>query len=92
VVNSNVLDSVEGTRTPISHPPPHLGYHQSLSIVDSLKRLRASKGARNAFRSLNYNSLDIQRMQFLLLTFDGNVLFEFPAVEMLALHSNAKLM
>jgi hypothetical protein len=71
---------------------PHVGHHQSLNVVNSLKRLRASKGDRNAFRSLNYDSLDIQRMQFLPPTFNGDVFFEFLAVDMLALHSNAKLM
>jgi hypothetical protein len=60
--------------------------------VDSLKRLRASKGARNAFRSLDYNTLDIQRVQFLPPTFDGDVLIELPSVDMSALQSHAKLM
>jgi hypothetical protein len=60
--------------------------------VDSLKRLRASKGARNAFRSLNYDILDIQRVQFLPPTFDRDVLFELLAVDMSALHSHANLM
>jgi hypothetical protein len=92
VVNSSLPDSIEKTPTPISHPPPHVGHQQSLSVVDSLKRLRDSKGARNAFRSLNYNSLDIQRMQFLLPTFNRDVMFEFLPVDMSTLHSHAKLM
>jgi hypothetical protein len=59
--------------------------------VDSLKRLQASKGAKNAFRGLDYNNLDIQRMQFLPLTFNGNVLFELPPVDMSTLQFHAKL-
>jgi hypothetical protein len=60
--------------------------------VDSLKKLRASKGARNAFRSLDYNILDMQRVEFLPLTFNGDILFELPLVDKSTLHFHAKLM
>jgi hypothetical protein len=53
----------------------------SLSIVDSLKRIRASKGARNVFKTLDFDTLDIQRVQFLPPTFNGDVLFELPPVD-----------
>jgi hypothetical protein len=92
LLNSTPLDSIERTPTPISHPATNVGQKQFLSVVDSLKRLQASKGAKNAFRSLDYNTLDIQRMQFLPPTFNGDVLFELPLVDMLALQSHAKLM
>jgi hypothetical protein len=62
LVSSTHPNSIERTPTPISYPPFHVGHHQSLNVVDSLKGLRASKGARNAFRSLNYDSLHIQRV------------------------------
>jgi hypothetical protein len=80
------------TPTPSSHPLPNIGHQQSLNIVDSLKKLRASKGARIAFRSLNYDILDIQSVQFLPLTFNGDILFELPLVDKSAFHSHAKLM
>jgi hypothetical protein len=64
------------------------------SVVDFLKRLQreASKGVRNAFKNLDYDSLDIQRVQFLLPTFNRDVLFELPVVDMLGLQMHAKLM
>jgi hypothetical protein len=92
LINSTFPNSIERSPMLISHLPPHVGYQQSLSVVDSLKRLRAYRGARNAFRSLDYDSLDIQRVQFLPPTFNGDVLFELPPVDMSALQSHAKLM
>jgi hypothetical protein len=82
-------DSSQRSRIPLSHPEPHVGHEKLLSVVDSLKRLQASKGARNAF---NYDSLDIQRVQFLPPTFNGDVLFELPPVNMSGLQTHTKLM
>jgi hypothetical protein len=65
LVDSSLQDSFEKTHTPISHPPPHVGHQNSLSVVDSLKRLRASKGTRNVFKTLDFDNLDIQRVHFL---------------------------
>ena len=64
----------------------------SLSDVDSLKRLLASKGARKAFKRLDYNSLDMQRVQFLPPTFNADFLFELPPVDIFDLQTHAKLM
>jgi hypothetical protein len=83
LVNSPLPKSSQKSPIPLSHPPPHIGHQRSLSIVDSLKRIRASKGTRNVFKTLNFDSLVIQRVQFLPLTFNGNVLFELPPVDML---------
>jgi hypothetical protein len=66
---------------PLSHPPPLVGPLKSISIVDSLKRIRASKGVRNVFKTLNFDSLNIQRVKFLPPTFNGDVLFELPPVD-----------
>jgi hypothetical protein len=76
----------------VSQPAPHVGHQKSLSVVDSLKRIRASKGARNVFKTLDFDSLDIQRVQFLLPTFNGDVLFELPLVDTSGLQTHAKLM
>jgi hypothetical protein len=61
LVNSPLPESSQKSPIPLSHPPPHIGHQKSLSIVDSLKRIRASKGARKVFKTLDFNSLDIQR-------------------------------
>jgi hypothetical protein len=81
LVNSSLPDSSQRSPISLSHPAPHTGHQKSLSIVDSLKRIRASKGTRNVFKTLDFDSLDIQRVQFLPPTFNGNVLFELPLVD-----------
>jgi hypothetical protein len=62
--NSTLLDSLERTPTLSSHFPPYFGRHQSVSVVDCLKKLWASKGSRIIFRSLDYDTLDMQRAKF----------------------------
>jgi hypothetical protein len=39
-------------------------------------------GARNEFKTVDFDTLDIQRVQFLPPTFNGDVLFELPPVNM----------
>jgi hypothetical protein len=46
-----------------------------------LKRIRASKGVRNVFKTLDFDTFDIQRVKFLPPTFNGDVLFELPPVD-----------
>jgi hypothetical protein len=91
-VDSNLQDSFEKTHTPISRPPAHDGHQKSLSVVDSLKKLRASKGTRNVFKTLDFDSLDIQRVHFFPPTFNGDVLFELPPVDTSGLQTHTKLM
>jgi hypothetical protein len=81
LVNSSLPDFNQRSPIPLSHPVPHVGHQKSLSVVDSLKRIRATKGARNVFKTLDFDSLDIQRVHFLLPTFNGDVLFELPPVD-----------
>jgi hypothetical protein len=92
LVNSFFVDSSQRSLIPLSHPVPHVGHQKSLSIVDSLKKLRASKEATNVFKTLDFDSLDIQRVQFLPPTFNGDVLFELPPVDTSGLQMHAKLM
>jgi hypothetical protein len=54
-LNSTLLDPLERIPTLNSLPLPHVGHQQSLSVVESLKKLRASKGSKKAFRSLDYS-------------------------------------
>jgi hypothetical protein len=60
---------------------PDVVHPTSLSVVDSLKRIRASKGVRNIFKTLDFDILDIQRVKFLPPTFNGDVLFELSLVD-----------
>jgi hypothetical protein len=81
LVSSPLPESSQKSPIPLSHVPPHIVHLTSLSVVDSLKRIRASKGVRNVFKTLDFDSLDIQRVKFLPPTFNGNVLFELPPVD-----------
>jgi hypothetical protein len=53
--------------------------------VDSLKKLQAFKEAKNAFRSLDYDILNLQRVEFLPSTFNEDIFFELPLVDKSAL-------
>jgi hypothetical protein len=92
LIISTPPDSMKRTPTPITHPPCQVGYQKCQSVVDLLKRPWVSKGARNAFRNLNYDTLDIRRVQSLPTAFDGDVLFELPPVDTSALHTLSKSM
>jgi hypothetical protein len=49
LINSPLPKSSQKSPITPSHPLPHVGHLKSLSVVDSLKRIQASKGARNVF-------------------------------------------
>jgi hypothetical protein len=59
LVNSSVPGSSHRSPIPLSHMVSHVGHQKSLSVVDSLKRIRATKGTRNIFKTLDFDSLDI---------------------------------
>jgi hypothetical protein len=82
LINCSIPESSQRSPIPISHPTPHIGHQKSLSVLESLKRIRGSKGVRNVFKTLDFDSLDIRRVQFLPPTFNGDVLFELPPVDM----------
>jgi hypothetical protein len=92
LIISTPPDSMKRTPTTITHPPRYVGHQKCPSVVDLLKRPWVSKGARNAFRSLDYDSLDIRRVYSLPPAFDGDVLFELPLVDTSALHTQSKSM
>jgi hypothetical protein len=81
LLNSPLPESSQNSPSPLNHPPPNVCRQECLSVLDSLKRIRASKGVRNVFKTLDFDSLDIQRVKFLPPTFNGDVLFELPPVD-----------
>jgi hypothetical protein len=52
LVNCSLPESSQRSPIPLSNLTPEVGHLTSLSVVDSLKRLRASKGVRNVFKLL----------------------------------------
>jgi hypothetical protein len=81
LVSSPLPESSQKSQIPLSHLPPHVVHSTSLNVVDSLKRIRASKGVRNVFKTLDFDTFDIQRVKFLPPTFNGDVLFGLPPVD-----------
>jgi hypothetical protein len=57
--NSPFPESSQKSPSLLSHPPPNICHQKCLSVVDSLKRIRASKGVRNVFKTLDFDTLDI---------------------------------
>ena len=85
LVNSSLVESSQKSPSLLSHQSPHVVCPTSSWIVDSLKRIRAIKGVRNVFKTLDFDTLDIQRVMFLPPSLNGDVLFELPAVDKLGL-------
>jgi hypothetical protein len=83
LLNSPHPESGQKSPSPLSHPLPNVCSKKCLSVLDSLKRIQASKGVRNVFKTLDFDTLDIQRVKFLPPTFNGDVLFELPLVDTL---------
>jgi hypothetical protein len=81
MVNSPLSESSQRSPILLSHQPLHNSQQKYLSVIDSLKRIWASKGVRNVFKTLDFDSPDIQSVQFLPPIFNGNVLFELPPVD-----------
>ena len=81
LVDRTLSKSSQKSPSSRSHPPPHIVCQRSTCIVDALKRIQAMKGVRNVFKTLHFDTLDIQRVKFLPPTFNGDVLFMLPPVD-----------
>ena len=80
-VDRTLSKSSQKSPSSLSHPLPHIVCQRSTCIVDALKRIQAMKGVRNVFKTLHFDTLDIQRVKFLPPTFNGDVLFVLPLVD-----------
>ena len=79
--NSPLPKSSQKSPIPLSHMLSYVVHPTSLSVVDSLKRIWTSKGIRNIFKTLDFDTLHIQRVKFLPPTFNGDALFELLPVD-----------
>jgi hypothetical protein len=61
------------------------------SVLDCLKRLRFTKGSRNALKKIDYDSVQHLKVDYLPLVFNGDVVFEFPSIRSLLASSQAGL-
>jgi hypothetical protein len=62
------------------------------SVVDCLKKLRATKGSRNALKMLDYDNIKHLKMDYLPLVFNSDVVFEFPLIGSSSRSFHAKFM
>ena len=81
LVNRTLSKSSQKSPSSLSYPLPHVVCQRSTCIVDALKRIQSMKGVGNVFKTLHFDILDIQRVKFLLPTFNGDVLFVLPPVD-----------
>ncbi len=81
--------SSAGSCPSTSKPPTH-SPSDNHSVVKCLKLLGARKGSRNVFKQIDYNSIDIRRVQFLPPHYDGDVIFEFPPLGSVSKQCRAK--
>ena len=68
------------------------GLKQPNSVLECLRKLRASKGCRNALKGLDYDTIKLLRMDFFPPVFNGNVVFELPPIGSSVGNSQAKVM
>jgi hypothetical protein len=62
------------------------------SVLDCLKRLRFTKGSRNALKKVDYDSVQHLKVDYLPPIFNGDVVFEFPLICSLSAGSQAGFM
>jgi hypothetical protein len=59
--------------------------------VDCLKRLRATKGSRNALKKVDYDDVQHLKVDYFPPVFNGDVVFEFPSIRSSTTSSQAGL-
>jgi hypothetical protein len=62
------------------------------SVVGYLKKVRTTKGSRNALKMLDYDNVKHLKVDYLSPIFNGDVVFEFPLIGSSSKSSHAKLM
>jgi hypothetical protein len=68
----------------------HPGLKPQSIVVECLKKLRTSKGSRNAFKRLDYNIVKHLKVDYLPLVFNSDIVFEFPPIGSSTRNSQAK--
>jgi hypothetical protein len=62
------------------------------SIIPCLRKLSHTKGSRNPFKRLNYDSTPVHQVMFVPPLFNGDVIFELPPLGGSSSHCQAKLL
>jgi hypothetical protein len=80
--------SPAGTNRSVLQP----GLQSPISVLDYLKRLRATQGSRNALKKVDYENVKHLKVDYLPLVFNGDVIFEFPSIRSSSISFQAGLM
>jgi hypothetical protein len=62
----------------LSRPPCHPNICEYPSVMQCLRRLVSFLGSRNELASLDYNKIPYHKVQYLLPSYNGDVIFELP--------------
>ena len=63
------------------HPCPERSIdEEGTSIIQCLRELKNHRGAKSLLSQINYDSIKIQMVYSLPLEFDGDIVFELPAL------------
>ena len=76
---------------PMCHFPPSSST-PSMSILQCLCTLASMPGQKNIIKKLDYDTLQIQEVNFLPPHFNGNLMFVFPLISVCSSHTKAKSM
>jgi hypothetical protein len=57
-------------------------------VVNCLKVMFLTQNASNKWRTLNYNNINTHNVPYLVMNFDGDILFELPLLRQLTRHFN----
>lgn len=66
--------------TPSTHKHDPSRFPASVSVVDSLQKLVDRKRSKSILSRIDYNTIQIQQVEFLPPQYDRDVIFEFPLV------------
>jgi hypothetical protein len=88
IPHSPTISQPSTSRPPI-HPDVSI---DRPSVVHHLKLLATRPGSKNVLKSIDYESVRHEKVEFLPSIFDGDVIFEFPPLGPDAPHSHVRLM
>ena len=78
---------------PSSRPPlHHSSFFLHLSIVDALKLTKSGRRSKSNLTIIDFDSIDVCDVKYLLFTFDGDVLFVLPPFSMVVLSACGRAM
>lgn len=89
---SSVSRSSHARRPSNSKPPLPIQVNDVISVVECLKVLGSRRGSKSLLSKLDFNSIKVEKVEFLPPSFDGDVVFELPPIGKSATPTQARLL